>query len=125
MRSPSGQGFLRNPIIAEHFFGWRRLDDVTAGIIRELRRRRDIVRLCHEWPRAIEVWSAAADSGRKAIEIAQATVDDRCEELGIPKRFRPSIQAVWSGRGENAVKSRRDELRRVAQTKFLLSKPKP
>ena len=25
----------RNPIIAEHFFGWRRLGDVTAGIIRD------------------------------------------------------------------------------------------
>ena len=31
----------RNPIIAEHFFGWRRLGDVTAGIIRDLRRRRN------------------------------------------------------------------------------------
>ncbi len=31
----------RHPIIAEHFFGWRRHGDVTAGIIRELRRRRN------------------------------------------------------------------------------------
>ena len=43
----------RNPIIAEHFFGWRRLGDVAAGIIRGLRRRRHIHRLCREWPRAM------------------------------------------------------------------------
>ena len=29
----------RHPIIAEHFFGWCRLGDVTAGIIRDLQRR--------------------------------------------------------------------------------------
>ena len=42
-----------NPIIAEHFFGWERLGDVTAGIIRDLRRRRNTVRLCRECPLAI------------------------------------------------------------------------
>ena len=33
----------RNPILAEYFFGWRRLGDVTAGIIRDLGRRRNEV----------------------------------------------------------------------------------
>ena len=32
----------RSPIIAEHFYGWQRLGDVTAGIIRDLQRRRDM-----------------------------------------------------------------------------------
>ncbi len=30
-----------NPIIAAHFYGWQRLGDVTAGIIRDLQRGRN------------------------------------------------------------------------------------
>ncbi len=50
---PHGLDPDRNPIIAEHFFGWRKLGDVTAGFIRDLRRRRNVLRLCQEWPRAV------------------------------------------------------------------------
>ncbi len=34
------------------------------------------------------------------------------------KPFRPSISIGWSGRGENAVKARQVELRRVANTRI-------
>ncbi len=61
----------RNPIIAEHFYEWQRLGDVTAGIIRDLRRRHNIDRLCREWPRAMVelIDDIGAKSGRMtAIE---------------------------------------------------------
>jgi hypothetical protein len=40
----------------------------------------------------------------------------RCREIGIPDRFAPKINLHWYSRGENAVKERRDELRRMAVT---------
>ena len=73
---PSDLDLDRNSIIAEHFFGWRRLGDVTAGIIRDLRRRRNTVRLCREWPRAVVeiVDEFGAKSGR------MTAIEQRLEE---------------------------------------------
>jgi hypothetical protein len=65
-----------------------------------------------------EVWKAAYEAADDAIETARQAVDAECERLGIPKRFRPSIGMAWHGRGENASKERRVELRKVAQTRI-------
>ena len=65
-----------------------------------------------------DVWKMATEVATTAASEAQETVDHRCEELGIPKPFRPSIAIGWRGRGENAVNSRRTELRRVATTRI-------
>ena len=65
-----------------------------------------------------EVWREAAEAAQAAVKVAAETVEQRCEELGIPKPFRPSISVCWNGRGENAVKSRQVELRRVASTRI-------
>lgn len=62
-----------------------------------------------------EVWRAAAERAAAVVKEAQAEVAKRCEELGIPKTFAPSLGISWNGRGENALKSRREELRRVAK----------
>lgn len=62
-----------------------------------------------------EVWKAAAERAAAVVKEAQAEVAKRCEELGIPKTFAPSLSIGWNGRGENACKNRREELRRVAK----------
>jgi hypothetical protein len=61
-----------------------------------------------------ELHAAAAE----AVEDAKAKLRERCDELGIPARFAPSLKLHWYGRGENALKDRRTELRRVAVTRL-------
>jgi hypothetical protein len=63
-----------------------------------------------------EIWQAATEEAQKVVADCQAKIAARCEKLGIPKTFAPTIGMSWSGRGENALNSRRVELRRVAKT---------
>jgi hypothetical protein len=63
-----------------------------------------------------EIWQAATEEAQKVVGDCQAKIAARCEKLGIPKSFAPAIAMSWSGRGENALNSRRVELRRVAKT---------
>jgi hypothetical protein len=60
-------------------------------------------------------WKTAMEKAQAVVSECQAEVAKRCEEIGIPATFAPSIQLYWSGRGENAVKDRQAELRRVAK----------
>jgi hypothetical protein len=54
---------------------------------------------------------------KKAVDDADAALAARCRERGIPENFRPSLSLGFYGRGENAIASRRAELRKVAQTR--------
>jgi hypothetical protein len=63
-----------------------------------------------------EVWKAAAEAAERVVRESQAKIAERCKELGIPKTFAPRVGLHWEGRGENALASRRAELRRVAKT---------
>ena len=65
-----------------------------------------------------EHWSDLTSAAQQVVDEADARIAQRCRELGIPEQFRPSIQAQWYGRGENASKERRAELRKVAQTRI-------
>jgi hypothetical protein len=65
-----------------------------------------------------EVWKAATQAAAAAVEAAQQTIAARCDELSIPARFAPSVHFSWSGRGENALKDRRAELRAVAKSRI-------
>ena len=56
-------------------------------------------------------WKATAKHVAKLLAEAEQEVEDRCDELGIPEEFRPSIHWSWSSRSENAVAQRRTELR--------------
>ena len=67
---------------------------------------------------ADEVWKAAHDAAQQVVQEAQARVAKRCAELGIPERFAPSLDVYWYGRGENASKKRRQELRLVAKSRI-------
>ena len=63
-----------------------------------------------------EVWKAATEEARKVVAECQEKIAKRCQKLGIPRTFAPEIGMSWLGRGENALASRRAELRRVAQS---------
>jgi hypothetical protein len=65
-----------------------------------------------------EVWAKAVKAADDACESAEKAIDEECGRLGIPKPFRPHLRREWYGRGENAVRERRVELRRVGQTRI-------
>lgn len=63
-------------------------------------------------------WAKAKTEAEKAVEEAKEVIARRCEELRIPREFAPSLGVGWYGRGENAVASRRTELRRAAKSQI-------
>ncbi|MGH3844382.1 MAG: hypothetical protein ACRDS0_23485 [Pseudonocardiaceae bacterium] len=68
-----------------------------------------------------KAWADITKRAEKAVADADAEIAARCRELGIPENFRPSIGTNWYGRGENADRERRAELRKVAKTKLEAS----
>ena len=65
-----------------------------------------------------ETWKAAHAAADKAVKDAKAVIAQRCKEMGIPKEFAPTITANWWDRGQNAMKERRTELRKMAVTRI-------
>lgn len=65
-----------------------------------------------------EAWVEITEGARKAVADADSEIAARCRALGIPEQLRPRITTSWYDRGENADKSRRAELRKVAQTRL-------
>lgn len=64
-----------------------------------------------------EVWRKAVVEAQAVVAVAQDTIAERCKVLGIPPQFAPRLGLEWHGRGENAINTRRTELRRVAKTR--------
>lgn len=64
------------------------------------------------------VWAEAERTANQEVEKANAKIAARAAELGIPKDFAPSVGSVWIERGANMVKARRNELRRMAETRI-------
>lgn len=60
----------------------------------------------------------AVEYGIDAARQTDKMISERCEQLGIPDRFRPKLLWNWATRGENAVKERRAELRLMAKAHF-------
>jgi hypothetical protein len=75
-------------------------------------------KLAARYPESHEAWADITAEAKRVIEDADAKIAQRCAELGIPPEFRPSLQVSWWSRGENAIKERRVELRRVAQAQL-------
>ena len=65
-----------------------------------------------------EVWRQIYGDAQQAFAVTAQQTADRCRALGIPDMFSPRPYLGWSGRGENALKERRAELRKVAQTRI-------
>jgi hypothetical protein len=65
------------------------------------------------------VWAQACKEAEIEVRKAQATIANRCRELGIPDRFAPNLQMHWRHRGYgNLVAQRKDELRLMATTRI-------
>jgi hypothetical protein len=65
-----------------------------------------------------DVWADAMRTVQQAVDDASVVVAERCRTLGVPDWTAPTINATWYGRGQNAVKARVTELRKVAKTRF-------
>jgi hypothetical protein len=65
-----------------------------------------------------ELWKQAVEEAKVVVNAANAKIQDRCEELGVWEKCRPSLSIGWAKRGENALAERRVELRRVAYTRI-------
>lgn len=72
--------------------------------------------LAREYPANDERWAEIVRRGDDLIKEADAEIGRICDEVGIRPEFRPSLNAYWSSRGENKLKERRAELRKVAET---------
>jgi hypothetical protein len=71
-----------------------------------------------------QVWAQAYRVVGEAAREAAGTIAQRCEELGIPSQFAPSLELYWHGRGQNAVQARRNELIRVAKSRIAAEEKK-
>ncbi len=65
-----------------------------------------------------ETWKGAHALAEQAVKDAQVVIEERCRELNIPKEFAPTISMMWFGRGQNAVRDRRTELRIAAKARL-------
>lgn len=65
-----------------------------------------------------EAWDEVTSAAEQVVREADEEVAARCRKLGIPEQFRPGFRLFWSGRGDNAMKERRTELRKVAATRL-------
>ena len=63
------------------------------------------------------LWADLTRAAQAKIAKADAEIARRCEEIGVPARFRPELVLSWRGRGVNADPTRRGELRRLAQAR--------
>jgi len=61
-----------------------------------------------------DAWADVVALATQAMEDANALIAERCRERGIPEDWHPGLMTGWRPRGENAMKERRDELRKVA-----------
>lgn len=68
----------------------------------------------HGWDTE-EVFRQVVETGNAEIKRLNEVVDARCDELGIPKEFRPKLYITWDARGESGFRERRAELRRKAK----------
>src|ERR1700730_16060844 len=67
-----------------------------------------------------EVWAAAMKAVEPHVAKAQAQIEARCRELGIPTQFAPGVGLNWHARGyANSVAKRRAQLRRMAETQIM------
>lgn len=65
-----------------------------------------------------EAWADLMASAKAHVAALDRQLAEDCRRLGIPESFRQGIAVHWYGRGENASKQRRAELRRVAVTRL-------
>jgi hypothetical protein len=63
-------------------------------------------------------WKDITAHAEKGVAEANERIVAICRERGVPEAFGPRLTLSWFDRGENALKERREELRKVARTRF-------
>ena len=63
-------------------------------------------------------WEEATKAAQEVVRESNAKIRERCQAMGIPPEFAPSLGFAWIGRGQNAVAGRRAELRRMAKSRI-------
>lgn len=63
-------------------------------------------------------WSELTTEAERMVREADAEIARRCEQLGIPKDFRPGLSIGWYSAGKNADEKVRAELRRLAKVEL-------
>lgn len=74
--------------------------------------------LSQTFSREDERWSDPIRETEQASKAADAELAARCKARGIRDEFRPRIVCGYLGRGENASRERRTELRRLATARI-------
>jgi hypothetical protein len=65
-----------------------------------------------------EAWKEIAAEADAKVKEVDAQIAAICRERGVPEEFRPQLHTMWYGRGANASKERRAELRKLAQARI-------
>lgn len=65
-----------------------------------------------------DIWKDAYEAAEKAFVEANKSIAAHALTLGIPDEFAPQLHMAWARRGENEMRSRREELRRVAKAEI-------
>jgi hypothetical protein len=65
-----------------------------------------------------EMWKEGIEAAEQAVADANAQIQRVCDERGVPKEFRSSVELGWSSRGSNSDPARRAELRKLATTRI-------
>jgi len=71
-----------------------------------------------------DAWKAVVAEATAIVEEANEHIHAKCREAGIPESVAPELTLGWASRGENLLKSRRAELRKVAQTRLAAEQRK-
>ena len=64
------------------------------------------------------VWADIARQASDAVQHADARIAEACRQVGVPENLRPGLTIGWRSRGENALASRRAELRKLAHARI-------
>ena len=80
--------------------------------------------LAREFEPKEEMWAEAVEMAEQAVAETNEKIKEHFRARGLNLKRAPSLNLAWSNRGENAVKQRREELRRVAEAQAEVVKKK-
>jgi hypothetical protein len=90
-----------------------RVEAVKAELIADVEKK-----LSEQFSYRDEMWSEGVKIAEQAVADANAQIARVCDQRGVPKEFRPSVDLGWSARGANADPRRRAELRKLADARI-------
>jgi hypothetical protein len=64
------------------------------------------------------VWRKIGNDAQDILLDAATKLHRKCEEIGVPGDYAPTLGLTWHGRGQQAITSHRAALRRMAQSRI-------